>query len=93
MRKAGVFISVGMPAASEGEMTISPLELLRKDPLIMASAVGTVEEMRELVQLAAEGKVKTHVSRIASLSEINQIFEELEKGKYPGRAIINNMIE
>ena len=93
MRKAGVFVAVGMPAASEGEMSISPLELLRKDPLIMSSAVGTVEEMRELVQLAADGKVKTHVSRVASLSEINQIFEELEKGKYPGRAIINNMIE
>ena len=39
--------------------------------------------MRELVQLAAEGKVKTHVSRVASLSQINQVLVELEKGKYP----------
>jgi propanol-preferring alcohol dehydrogenase len=91
MRKAGVFISVGMPAASEGDMSISPLELLRKDPLIMSSAVGNVEEMRELVQLAADGKVKTHVSRRAKLSEINQILDELENAKYPGRAIIINM--
>jgi len=93
LRRSGVFISVGMPAASEGSMSISPLELLRKDPLIMSSAVGTVEDMRELVQLAAEGKVKTHVSREAKLSEINTILEELEKGAYPGRAIINNLAE
>jgi propanol-preferring alcohol dehydrogenase len=91
MRKAGIFISVGMPAASEGGMSISPLELLRKDPIIMSSAVGNVEEMRELVQLAAEGKVKTHISRRAKLSEINQILDELENAKYPGRAIITNM--
>ena len=33
----------------------------------MASITGAVEEMRELVQLAAVGKVKTHVGRVASL--------------------------
>jgi len=47
--------------------------------------------MRALVQLAAEGKVKTHVSRVGSLSEVNQIFDELANGKYSGRAIINNL--
>ena len=57
----------------------------------MASAVGNVEEMRELVQLAAEGKIKTHISRTANLSELNQVFEELERGAYPGRALINEM--
>jgi alcohol dehydrogenase, propanol-preferring len=91
MKRGGVFISVGMPAASEGSLSISPLDLLARDPLIMASAVGNVEEMRELVQLAAAGKVKTHISRVAKLSEINQVFEELEKGAYPGRALINDM--
>jgi alcohol dehydrogenase, propanol-preferring len=91
MKRGGVFISVGMPAASEGALSISPLDLLARDPLIMASAVGNVEEMRELVQLAAEGKVKTHISRTANLSELNQVFEELEKGAYPGRALINDM--
>jgi propanol-preferring alcohol dehydrogenase len=93
LTRGGVFVAVGMPAASEGTISLSPLELLRKDPLIMSSAVGTVEDMRELVQLAAEGKVKTHVSRVGKLSEINQILEELEAGKYPGRAIIDNLVE
>ena len=57
------------------------------------SAVGTVDDMRELVQLAADGKVKSHISRTGKLSEINQILDELEKGAYPGRAIIDNLAE
>jgi len=91
LRRGGVFVAVGMPPVNEGKISIGPLELLRIDPLIMSSAVGTVEEMRELVQLAADGKVKTHVGRTGSLSEISQILEELEQGKYFGRAVINDM--
>jgi propanol-preferring alcohol dehydrogenase len=91
MRRGGVFVGVGMPAVSDGPISITPLELLGRDPLIMASAVGTVEEMRELVQLAVDGKVKTHVGRVASLSEISQVLEELDQGKYAGRAIIDDM--
>ena len=89
LRRGGVFIGVGMPAVSEGKIAVTPLELLGRDPLIMSSAVGTVEEMRELVQLAVDGKVKTHVARVASLPEISQVLDELEQGKYAGRAIID----
>ena len=91
LKRGGVFVSVGMPPVSEGPISIGPLELLRKDPLIMSSAVGTVEEMRELVQLAMDGKVKTHVGRAAALSEIGQVLEELDQGKYFGRAVIDDM--
>jgi len=91
LRRGGIFVSVGMPAESEGDFSISPLDLFFKAPIIMPSAVGTVQDMRELVQLAAEGKVTTHVSRVAKLSEVNQIIDELEQGKYTGRAIINNL--
>ena len=62
-----------------------------REPLIMPSVVGNVQEMRELVQLAAAGKVRTHIGRTASLSEISQVLEELEAGKYTGRAIVNDM--
>src|SRR4030042_1220644 len=70
MRRGGVFIGVGMPAVSEGPISITPVELLGRDPLIMSSAVGTVEGMRELVQLAVEGKVKTHGGRGCSFLEM-----------------------
>jgi len=88
LKRGGIFIGVGMPAINEGPLSIMPLDILFKDLLIMSSAVGNVEEMREVVQLAADGKVKTHVSRVASLSEAPQVLEELEQGKYTGRAIL-----
>lgn len=84
----GVLIAVGLPAFSEKQMSLDLFKFILKGQKIVASLVGTVEEMRELVQLAAEGKVKTHVGRIAKLSEINEVFEELEKGQFVGRAIL-----
>jgi alcohol dehydrogenase, propanol-preferring len=93
IKRGGLFVSVGIPAASEGTFSLSPLDMFNRDPILIASIVGNVEEMRELVQLAAQGKVKTSVSRLAGLSELNQVLEELEKGAYPGRALINNMAQ
>ena len=65
--------------------------LFGKDPLIMFSAVGTVQDMRELVQMAADGHVKTHVSRTGALSELPEILDELEVGAYLGRAVITDL--
>ena len=93
LRVGGLLIAVGLPALSEGPLSIIPFEILFRDLHIMGSFVGTVEEMRELVQLAAEGKVKTHIGRVAKLSELNHVFEELKKGEFVGRAIIDNFTE
>jgi D-arabinose 1-dehydrogenase-like Zn-dependent alcohol dehydrogenase len=59
-----------------------------RDPLIMSSVVGTVEEMRELVALALDGKVKTHVGRTGGLDDLPLVLEELEAASYPGRAVL-----
>jgi propanol-preferring alcohol dehydrogenase len=93
LKKMGVLIAVGLPAASEGKMAINPITLVLKGLRIVGSLVGSVEEMRELIQLAAEGKVKTHIGKTANLSEINQVLEDLENGTYTGRAIIDNMMK
>jgi len=50
-----------------------------------------VQDMRELVDLAAAGKVKTHVDRTGPLSDLDSIFEELETGKFLGRAVITDL--
>jgi D-arabinose 1-dehydrogenase-like Zn-dependent alcohol dehydrogenase len=47
--------------------------------------------MRELVDLAAAGKVKTHVDRTGKLSELPAIFDELEAAKFLGRAVITDL--
>lgn len=91
LRKAGLFVAVGLPATSEGNISINPFEFFMKDPTMIYSAVGTVQDMRELVDLVAAGKVKSHVSRTGPLSDLPAIFDELEHAKYLGRAVINDL--
>jgi propanol-preferring alcohol dehydrogenase len=91
LRKAGLFVAVGLPASSEGNIEINPFEFFAKDPTMIYSAVGTVQDMRELVELAAAGRVKSHVSRTGSLTELGAIFDELQAGAYLGRAVINDL--
>ena len=87
----GLFVAVGLPASSEGNLQINPFEFFVNDPTMVYSAVGTVQDMRELVDLAAAGKVRSHVSRTGALSELGTIFDELEAGAYLGRAVITDM--
>jgi alcohol dehydrogenase, propanol-preferring len=91
LRKGGLFVAVGIPATSEGNLQLNPFEFFLRDPTLIYSAVGTVQDMRELVELAAEGKVKSHVSRTGPLSDLPAIFDELEAGKYLGRAVITDL--
>jgi propanol-preferring alcohol dehydrogenase len=89
--RGGLFVSVGIPASDEGKIQISPLDLFLKDIVIVSSAVGNVQDMRELVALAADGKVRTHVSRAGRLSDLGQILDELEAGAFAGRAILDDL--
>ena len=88
LRRGGVLVGVALPAFSEGSFTVNPFAFILKGLHITGSMVGTIEEMRELIQLTADGKIKTHVGRVAKLSEINEVLEELEQGKIIGRAIL-----
>lgn len=91
LRPGGLFVAVGIPPSSDGNFELSPWLLFLKDPTIIYSAVGTVQDMRELVELAAAGKVSTHVSRVGALSDVPTIFDELEAGAYLGRAVITDL--
>jgi propanol-preferring alcohol dehydrogenase len=89
--KGGLFVGVGLPPTSEGGFSIDVFRLFAIEPTIMFSAVGNVQDMRELVELAAAGKVRTHVDRTGPLSDLDSIFEELETGKFLGRAVITDL--
>lgn len=91
LRRGGLFVAVGLPATSEGNLQLNPFQFFLKDPTLIYSAVGTVQDMRELVDLVAAGRVKTHVSRVGPLSDLPAIFDELEASKYLGRAVITDL--
>jgi propanol-preferring alcohol dehydrogenase len=87
----GLMVCVGLPPTSEGNIEINPFAFFAKDATIIYSAVGTVEDMRELVHLAATGKVKSHVSRTGMLTDLPAIFDELEAARYLGRAVLTDL--
>ena len=91
LRPGGLFVAVGLPPSSEGNLQFNPFELFFRDATIVYSAVGTVQDMRELVALAAAGKVASHVSRRGKLSELDSIFDDLEASRYLGRAIVTDL--
>ena len=91
LRPAGLFVAVGLPATSEGNLELNPFQFFMKDPTLIYSAVGNVQDMRELVDMAAAGRVKSHVGRVGALSELPAIFDELEAGQYVGRAVVTDL--
>jgi propanol-preferring alcohol dehydrogenase len=91
LRRGGLFVAVGLPPTSEGKLQLDPFQFFLRDPRLIYSAVGTVQDMRELVELVASGRVRSHVSRTGPLSELGAIFDELEAGKYLGRAVITDL--
>jgi propanol-preferring alcohol dehydrogenase len=93
LKRGGLFVGVGIPPSSDGNLQLHPWQMFLSDPTIIYSAVGTVQEMRELINLAAAGGVKTHVSRVGTLSDVPQIFDELAAGKYLGRAVITDLTQ
>jgi propanol-preferring alcohol dehydrogenase len=91
LRKHGLFVGVGLPPTTDGTFNLDPFRFFMNDWRVIFSAVGTVQDMRELVELAAAGKVKTHVDRTGGLSELPTIFDELAAGQYLGRAVITDL--
>jgi propanol-preferring alcohol dehydrogenase len=49
--------------------------------------VGTRQDLREVLALAAAGKIKT-VAETCRLEEINSVFERMRQGKISGRVVI-----
>jgi D-arabinose 1-dehydrogenase-like Zn-dependent alcohol dehydrogenase len=86
-----VYVAVGIPPASEGPIQLKPWDFFRMGFTVMYSAVGTVQDMRELVDMAAQGQVKSHIGRVGPLSALSEIFDELEAGGYVGRAVITDL--
>ncbi|NQZ97604.1 MAG: zinc-dependent alcohol dehydrogenase [Myxococcales bacterium] len=91
LRRGGLFVAVGLPATSEGNLELNPFAFFLKDPTLIYSAVGNVQDMRELVDMVAAGQVKSHIGRTGALSELAAIFDELEAGKYVGRAVVTDL--
>jgi len=84
-RKHGVCVLVGLPP---GEFPVSLFDVVANCITIRGSFVGNRQDMAEALAFAAQGKVKADIE-LQPLSAINQIFERLEHGDVPSRAVID----
>ena len=84
LRRMGTLVIVGMTP----EMI--PLDIqamLAGEFKIIASTVGTRQDLHEVLQLAADGGIRCHY-KTATLPEINEILDEMKNGSLVGRVVL-----
>jgi propanol-preferring alcohol dehydrogenase len=84
LRKRGTLGIVGLP---KEDLTFFADDWVVGEYRMIGSAVGTRAEMRELLELAAAGKVRCEVE-VHPLFAINEIFSRMDHGDITGRAVI-----
>jgi propanol-preferring alcohol dehydrogenase len=82
VRSGGTLMAVGMPAED-----LSFPAIMMREMRIMSSATGTREDMREVLELAASGRVKCQVET-RKLEQINEVFDEMRHGRITGRIVL-----
>ncbi len=81
-RSSGTLVVVGMPAE---DLTFPAI--MMREVKIMSSATGTREDLREVLDLAAAGKVRCRIE-ISPIERINEIFEQMRRAQITGRVVL-----
>lgn len=83
VRPTGRLMVVGLPP----EICFPPIMMAAGEVRVQASAVGTRQDLEEVLAMAAAGKVRCETST-RPLPEINAILDEMRAGKIAGRVVI-----
>jgi propanol-preferring alcohol dehydrogenase len=84
VRPSGTLLVVGLPAH---EICFPPILMAAAEIQIKASAVGTREDLREVLALGAAGTLHCQVSA-RRLDEVAEVLGELSRGEIRGRAVL-----
>ena len=84
LRRGGTLVLVGLPP---GDFTLPILGSVAKGIRVLTSAVGTRQDLREVLALAASGKIKT-VAETCRLDGLNQVFDRMREGRITGRIVV-----
>lgn len=84
LRKGGRWILVGLYG---GEIPISLVTIVQRALTIVGSNVGTVAELKAVVDLARAGKIKPIPIEKRPLSDVSRTLDELKAGKILGRVV------
>lgn len=84
MRRKGTMVLNGLPP---GNFDLSIFDTVLNGTTIRGSIVGTRKDMQEAIQFAVDGKVKANVTA-AKLEDINEVLDQMKKGKIDGRIVL-----
>jgi propanol-preferring alcohol dehydrogenase len=84
VRPTGTLLAVGLPAA---DICFSPIMMAAGEVRIQASAVGTRQDLREILAMAAAGEVRC-LTATRPLAQANQVLDELRHGRVSGRIVL-----
>ncbi len=84
LRPTGTLLVVGLPA---DPICFPPIMMAAGEVRIRASAVGTRQDLREVLAMAAAGKIRCQVAA-RPLVEANDVLEELRRGQISGRTVL-----
>jgi alcohol dehydrogenase, propanol-preferring len=84
VRPTGTLLAVGLPAQ---DICFPAILMAASEIHIMASTVGTREDLREILAMGAAGAVHCQVT-IRQFAEVGQVLEELRRGQIYGRAVL-----
>lgn len=83
VRPTGKLLVVGLPP----EISFPPIMMAAGEIRVQASAVGTRQDLEEVLAMAAAGKLHCQVSA-RRLDEVNTIMDEMKAGKIAGRVVL-----
>lgn len=84
VRPSGVLLVVGLPA---DDICFPPILMAGREIRAQASAVGTRQDLREVLAMAAEGKLRCEVAP-RPLEEANEVLEQLRRQEISGRIVL-----
>ena len=85
VRPTGTLLAVGLPAEN---VCFPPILMAAAEIRIHASAVGTRQDVREVLEMASKGKVRCRVSE-RPLAQAGEAMEELRRGQVSGRIVLS----
>jgi propanol-preferring alcohol dehydrogenase len=84
IRKGGTLVVVGMPA---DPIPLSAFAMVSGEYRVIGSAVGTREDLRETLDLAAHGRLHCHVET-EPLANAESVMKRLRRGSITGRVVL-----
>jgi alcohol dehydrogenase, propanol-preferring len=84
LRPTGTLLVVGLPAEN---ICFPPILMASGEVRIRASAVGTRQDLREVLAMAAAGKLRCQVFA-RPLAQANEALDQLRRGQVSGRVVL-----